>query len=306
MLILTASIGEGHDLPARTLAEQLRDELPGVEVSVEDGLRAMGRAFVLVNEQGARIVFYRLQWIWDAVFWLSSGTGLTRAFTKWLVRLFGARGVLRLVDRLRPDVVVSVYPLTTEVLGGLRRSGRLEVPCVAAITDIAALHYWAAPGIDLHLLVGPELVEEVRAVAGRNAPAEVVHGLMRPEFAYDRDPADARRALELPAEGKVVLVSGGGWGVGDIGGAVEEALSLDTALVVCLCGRNERLRVRLERVHADEPRVRIVGFTEQMGDWIGGGRARALNGRLDSARGVHPRLPDDLIRVGSRAYPPPE
>ena len=53
VLILTASVGEGHDLPARTLAEQFRVEAPGAEVVVEDGLRAMGRGFVLLNERGA-------------------------------------------------------------------------------------------------------------------------------------------------------------------------------------------------------------------------------------------------------------
>ena len=45
VLILTASVGEGHDLPARTLAEQLRREAPGTEVVIEDGLRAMGKSF---------------------------------------------------------------------------------------------------------------------------------------------------------------------------------------------------------------------------------------------------------------------
>ncbi|MEO9176717.1 MAG: hypothetical protein ABI317_14480, partial [Gaiellales bacterium] len=36
VLILTASVGAGHDQPAATLAAQLRDEHPGVEVIVED------------------------------------------------------------------------------------------------------------------------------------------------------------------------------------------------------------------------------------------------------------------------------
>ena len=61
VLILTASVGEGHDLPARTLADQLRQERPGIDVVTEDGLQVMGRAFVLVNERAPGVVFfYRL------------------------------------------------------------------------------------------------------------------------------------------------------------------------------------------------------------------------------------------------------
>ena len=73
-----------------------------------------------------------------------------------------------------------------------------------------------------------------------------VHGFTAPEFLVPRAQADARRALGLPAAGKIVLVSGGGWGVGDVEGAVEEVLAIPAvAQVVCLCGRNEELREQL-------------------------------------------------------------
>jgi processive 1,2-diacylglycerol beta-glucosyltransferase len=274
VLILTASIGEGHDLPARTLAAQLRTESPGVEVIVEDGLVAMGRTFVLVNQRGAGVVFNRFHWVWDAAFWVCVRFTPTRRVTKALVRRLGSAGLLRLVERHRPDVVVSVYPLTTEVLGGLRRSGRLAVPVVAAITDLAAMHYWAAQGVDLHLVTHPESIDEVREVAGQATEVCVVHGLTRPEFSSPCDPVVARRTLGLPQQGKVVLVSGGGWGVGDLGSAIDEALGFENvALVACLCGRNEPLRERLATRYRGSPRVRIVGFTDQMSEWLAAGDA---------------------------------
>jgi UDP-N-acetylglucosamine:LPS N-acetylglucosamine transferase len=270
VLILTASVGEGHDLPARTLADQLRAESPDTEVVIEDGLRAMGRTFVLLNERAPGVVFYRFQWLWDAAFWLFVALGPTRRATQALVRATGSRGVLRLIRRVDPDVVVSVYPMTTEVLGGLRRRGRLRIPVVAAITDLAAMHYWAAPGIDLHLVTHPESIEEVREVAGGETDVEVVHGLTRPEFTQPLDRAEARRTLDLPQDGRVVLVSGGGWGVGDLDGAIDAALEQpEVDVVACLCGRNDELRASLERRYAHESRVRLVGFTEQMSEWLG-------------------------------------
>src|SRR5205823_1056569 len=133
-------------------------------------------------------------------------------------------------------------PITTEVLGGLRRGGRLAVPVVAAITDLAMMHYWAAPGVDLHLVTHRESIDEVREVAGAETEVEVVHGLTRPEFTQPVDRAQARAALGLPADGRVVLVSGGGWGVGDLDGAIDTALAQpDVDVVACLCGRNDEL-----------------------------------------------------------------
>jgi UDP-N-acetylglucosamine:LPS N-acetylglucosamine transferase len=268
VLILTASVGEGHDLPARTLADQLRSEAPEVDVVTEDGLRAMGKTFVRLGERAPGVVFFRFQWLWDAAFWVFVALGPTRRLTQRLVRGLGSRGVLKLIQRVEPDVIVSVYPVTTEVLGGLRRKGKLEIPVVAGITDLAAMHYWAAPGVDLHLLTHPESEDEVRRVAGDRTDVQAVHGLTRPEFSRPCDPVEARAALGLPAEGKVVLVSGGGWGVGDLEGAIDTALALeDVKVVACLCGRNEDLLARLGARY-EGPRLRLVGFTEQMSEWL--------------------------------------
>jgi UDP-N-acetylglucosamine:LPS N-acetylglucosamine transferase len=274
VLILTASVGEGHDLPARTLADQLREERPGIEVVTEDGLQVMGKVFVLVNERAPGVVFFRFRWLWDATFWLCVALGPTRRLTQKLVRVLGSRGMLKLIHRVQPDVIVSVYPVATEVLGGLRRQGKLQIPVVAGITDLAAMHYWAAPGVDLHLLTHPESEEEVRLVAGDETDVQAVHGLTRPEFSQPCDPDEARAALGLPAEGKVVLVSGGGWGVGDLESAIDTALALDDVEVIaCLCGRNEDLYARLVERYGDERRVRLVGFTEQMSEWLAAANA---------------------------------
>src|SRR6185312_4971419 len=99
-------------------------------------------------------------------------------------------------------------PNVTEVLGRLRRSGRLRAPSIAAITDLAAMHYWASRGIDVHLVTHPESIEEVRAIVGSHGAVHCVHGFTDPAFRAASSQAEARAALGLPVEGKIVLVSG--------------------------------------------------------------------------------------------------
>jgi UDP-N-acetylglucosamine:LPS N-acetylglucosamine transferase len=269
VLILTASVGEGHDLPARLLGEQISRQRPDVEVRIEDGLQSMGWFVRLISEDAPRLVFFRLRWLWDAAFWTMVELAPTRALAQALLTRLGGRRLLRLIDSVKPDVVVSVYPQTTEVVASLRRSGRLQVPAVGAITDIAALNYWAARGIDLHLVVFEDSIAEVERVAGADGAIRVVRGFTRPEFHEPRDRADARRALGIEQDGKLVLVSGGGWGVGDLEGAIEASLrDGEVTTVVCLCGRNDELQRRLRERFGAEPRARIEGFTDAMNDWL--------------------------------------
>ena len=103
----------------------------------------------------------------------------------------------------------------------------------------------------------------------------------------------ARAATELDTGGTVVIVSGGGWGLGNLRGATDAALKCaPSTRVVTICGRNERLRSQLEQVWADDSRVRVLGFTEQMPELLAGadvlihtiGGTTALEARLVGCR----------------------
>ena len=263
VLVLTASVGEGHDLPARVLADDLRAR--GVDVVVADGLDEMGKLLAGAAEGGMRVTYGsgRMLWLFDLQYVLFARVPPTRALGQRLLYGLGGSRLLRFVLAHRPDVVVSTYPGVTEVLARLRRSGRLPVPAVSAITDLSSLRYWAARGIDLHLLTHPESVAEVRKIAGRATRIEVVRGLDDSAFLAPPSLEQARSRLGL-GEGPVVAVSGGGWGVGDLEGAVRAARSSGEVTVLALCGRNENKRTYFEQLFAGDASVLVLGFVDDM------------------------------------------
>lgn len=268
ILILTAAIGEGHDLPARVLAEELRARRPDLQTEVVDSLAVVGWPLEGMAHGGAQLHSTWGNRLFDLEYWLITHFPPTRWLMGWVLYAFAARRVLAFVRSRRPAIIVSTYPGSTEVLGRLRRRGRLDVPVVSAITDLAALRYWSHPSVDLHLVTHPESVAEVRRIAGAAAEVVPARGLNSPQFAQPRDRAAARRELDLPRDPPVVVVSGGGWAVGDLEGAIVTALDVEGVLVVALCGRNEAVREQLERAFAGEPRVRVMGFTDRMGDLL--------------------------------------
>ena len=266
VLILTTDIGEGHDLPARQLARALAEEAPGVEVRIEDGLEHMGRILSGVLKDNSRAVFHAPPWLFDVQHWLAIRFRPTSALSQFFSVALGGRGLLELVRSYRPDVVVSTWPGCTLTLAPLRRRGYMKVPLVSAITDLSQLRYWAWPGVDLHLITHPESEEEVRAIAGPTR-VECVRGLTSPGFTDPPDPEAGRREFGLPSGVPVVVVSGGGWGVGDLASAVEVSRSaaFDTHVVV-LCGRNDDVRRAMELRFGTDPHVHVSGFTDHMNE----------------------------------------
>ena len=267
VLILTASIGEGHDLPAQELARGIAGEEPGAEVEILDVLD-VAPAFVRRTAlDGSR---FHSEWgnrAFDLEFALISRLPPTRWLTGALLVEPAARRIVPEVDSRRPDVVVSTYPAASEGLGRLRARGRLRVPAVSAITDLAALRYWAHPGVDLHLITHPESEEEVRRIAPASAVV-AVRGLTSAAFYPEPDPARWRRLAGIPPAGSLIVVSGGGWAVGDLGGAAEAALAAGGETVALLCGRSEEVRTRMEARFAGEPRVVVLGFVDRMSDML--------------------------------------
>jgi UDP-N-acetylglucosamine:LPS N-acetylglucosamine transferase len=269
VLIFSADIGEGHDLPARLLAEQIRGRRPEAEVAIADSLKAAGRIVHRIVRDGAERTFTQSPRAYDVTFFAITGVPPIRWAASHAAYRLASPGLARVIARAAPDVIVSTYPGVNEVLGRMRRRGELGVPLVSAITDLAALRFWAHPDFDLHLIIHAESASEVRARAGPRTRIAHVSGLTDPQFLEPVDRAAARRALGLPEHDRVVLISGGGWGVGDVEGAARAALAAASDVtVVVLCGRNSALRARVDAGFANDDRVRAVGFTDRMGDWL--------------------------------------
>jgi UDP-N-acetylglucosamine:LPS N-acetylglucosamine transferase len=264
VLILSADVGEGHAAAARALARQIESAPEPAEVTVIDGLAAMGPLLQPVVEDGYRVQLRFFPWTYTVIYWLLESVAPVRVLARSLLCLFGSRPLARRIAEHEPDVVVSTYPAVTVVLARLRRTQRVHCPTVATITDLTGLFFWAQPGIDSHLVMYGESMSSVERIAGRGS-AQLVRPLISSEFLDERPQMESRQALDLPQEGRMVVVSGGGWGVGDIEGAVRAIARIpDVSAIVCLAGRNEQLRERLESDFADERRVRVYGFTERM------------------------------------------
>jgi processive 1,2-diacylglycerol beta-glucosyltransferase len=272
VLIFSADIGEGHDLPARAIRDGVLARSPGAQVTILDTLAVAGPLVRAAVRAGAETILAALPPLFDLQYVLIGRWEPTRRLASWLVTTVAGGRLLRAIAASRPDVIVCTYPLANEVLSTFRARGRLATPVVSAITDLAALRYWSHPGCDLHLTIHPESDAEIRAIAGPGSRIAVVRGLTSAAFDAPVDRGDAHRALGLDAAAPVVVVSGGGWGVGDLRGAARAALAAAPGVqVLVLCGRSERAAASLRAEFGTEPRVRVMGFTDRMSDVLAAG-----------------------------------
>lgn len=278
VLILSADVGEGHLAAARALGEHLTAR--GVPSVHQDGLVALGRIACAVIRDGYRLQLRVAPWSYNIMYTIFNKVAPLRLAGGALLCRLGRRRLLRTIAREDPAVIVSTHPAITAVLGRLRRHRRLAVPVVAPITDLADYDVWSHPGADLHLVMHPDALPAVERVAGPGS-AILVEPLVAPRFRQPRNRPRARQELGLPAAGRLVAVSGGGWGVGDLAGGATAALAAGAAGVVIVCGRNDAAHADLTQRFAQDPRVRVWGFTDNMDTLM-----RAADALVHSTGGV--------------------
>jgi UDP-N-acetylglucosamine:LPS N-acetylglucosamine transferase len=302
-------VGEGHAAAARALAQQIEESPEPTEVTLIDGLAAMGRLLRPVVEDGYRVQLRFFPWTYTVIYWLLERVAPVRLAARRLMCLLGAGPLARSIAKHDPDVVVSTYPAVTVVLARLRHTGEVRCSTVATITDLTGLFFWAQPGIDMHLVMYGESMPMVERIAGQGS-VQLVRPLISPEFLEPRCALGARRALGLQEDGRVVVVSGGGWGVGDLAGAVREFIRVpEVSSIVCLAGRNEHLAEKLRGTFADEPRVHVHGFTDRMPELLAAadvlvhstGGVTCLEARAAGTPVVSYGLPVGHARLNTRA-----
>jgi processive 1,2-diacylglycerol beta-glucosyltransferase len=267
VLILAAGVGRGH----QSAAEGLRDELlriaPDIQVAVHNGLGASRSPLRIFLERFTRWQLTHCSAAYSFSYAICVRWKLGRQIALRVLYSAARSRLGSLIDAEEPDVVVSTYPGITAPLGVMRQRGQLHVPVCALVTDLASLHFWAHPGADLHLASYPESLREIAAITGgapaiaARAPLGLAHWTRRGRFA-------ARRELGLDPESPLVIVSGGGWGVGDLRGAIEGALGVDLLQVIVVCGENELVTRRLSDHYSSHSRVRVLGYTHAMADLL--------------------------------------
>jgi len=243
IVVVSASVGAGHDGAAAGLADRLGAH--GFLVDRQDFLDLLPAGTGKLLCDG----YHRLlTWAPEGYQHLYRTTDRASRPGRLWRALFRSAG-RRLLRGLPPDTcaVVSTYPGASQVLGALRRRGLLTVPALTYLTDFSVHALWIAPGIDAHLAVHvvPAAQAHAQGAAAVTVAGPVTDARFTPAAQGRR--STARRRFGLPEHASLALLVAGSWGVGPVREAAAEIRATGLAVPVVVCGRNAALAERLRQ-----------------------------------------------------------
>lgn len=256
VVTLTAGMGAGHDQVADELKRRLAER--GVEVDVID-------VWDLVPLRVGSMItgFYKsmvrhFPWLYEAIYAVFFRPSNHSRRVSPIVALAG-RGLDRWMRANRPAVAVSTFHVCSQLLGAMRREGRMPIESASIVVDFAAHGLWVDPDVDLHFCLHEAQAERVAAMGAERAVA--TGPIVKPAFLKARmTREEARLELGLAEDDQVVLIVAGSWGAGHVERTVQAVARAGTFRPIVVTGDNEQLRRHLAALECAE----VFGWVHEM------------------------------------------
>lgn len=267
VLIFSEHFGLGHQRAGQAMAGGIKILDPTAQVlhtdSIQQSYPRMKKAFL-----GAYLKFINsFPNTWHKLY-QSSRTNRDNKTSKDILHLLLAKKIRSMIEEFQPHTIVCTHPFPASVVSELKNRG-LHIPMAGVITDYDLHALWVDQKID-HYIFGDQKLQDSFAQFGFKPPSASFEGIpVDPVFDRETDKDELKTRLQINPREPLVLVAGGGWGLGDLGGITAQLASQTvTGNVIVICGTNTRLAKKLKRRFAGYPGIRIAGYVDNMYEYI--------------------------------------
>ncbi|SDM64686.1 processive 1,2-diacylglycerol beta-glucosyltransferase [Dendrosporobacter quercicolus] len=265
VLIVSASIGSGHNQAAEAIAGRIAWENPGATVKIVDFMDQENSYFNTLLKETYLKMLHLSPSMYDVLYrWTKlSGSGLP---VQNLMAVIMKKTMEKLIRKYRPHLVICTHPFPCGAAAYLKKTRGIKTTLAAVITDFAIHRLWVYPEVDLYFVGVPELRTELLAqgIPGRSIHVSGIPIAAAFEQLYDKQSIAAELGLskDLPT----VLVMGGGLGLGGVKHALENLAAGGSVLqLIVLTGRNPKLQQALRQYSPASPHiVRLLGYSHRV------------------------------------------
>jgi UDP-N-acetylglucosamine:LPS N-acetylglucosamine transferase len=301
LLILSSDTGEGHNSAAAAIENAARS--CGFHAKIRKPIEESTRINRSLGHLYNLLLAHRPQWMGWYFGIIDTLRPNERDFFYRRVREF----TRRFNDAEQPDIILSVHPMLNHFVPRFIKEEGLSVPCFTFLTDPFPPFWrgWTSPYIDRYFVPTDEALQALTASGIPAWRIERVSMPVRPRFAPAAytDIQEVREALRLDAD-PVVLINGGARGGGPLLQIYRVIRRASSDLnVIVVCGRNSRLRARLEKMK--HPKTRTFGFLEDIHRYVAAADIVVTKpGALSTYEALACRVP--VLLTGLRGLMPQE
>lgn len=273
ILILSCNTGEGHNSCAKALKAAMEEK--GIECDVVDTMSLVSET---VSKSISDIyVFSTKSSLFESAYKIGSFVSDNLNSVKspvYRANKLYAKNLYDFITVGKYDAVICVHLYPAEALTALARKAKLSVPTFFVMTDYTCIPFLAETELDHYIIPHVDLLEEyVSKGITREKIIPVGIPVNEKKFSVKVPMSQARAEVceefgwERPSEpSRWFLIMSGSMGFGNLGELINELLEQgkENDRVICVCGRNEKVKDSLAEEFGDCERIKLIGFTDKV------------------------------------------
>jgi len=260
--ILYASEGTGHRIAAENMRDRFLQLNPKGHVLCRDILEYIPSWLRWSVSYGYLFMARSAPWAWGWFYWGSDKKSFeSKSFDiahDFLCRLYLPR-VEREIYAAEAEAVFFTHYFGA---ANLARRNAARFPTFYVGTDFITHRFQRSADFCYSFTASPDAIAQYRTDNIENVCDCGIP--IAPKFSALPSKMAARAELDIAADRKVVLVSGGGIGAGSVGKAVASLSEKKEWLTVVICGNNKKLMRSLSARFGNMDNIRIEGFVSNM------------------------------------------
>ena len=274
ILIFSASTGGGHKRAAAALEDTIKRMDPSAEVTVVDGLRAIGKVYDKTVVNGYYFLVKKTPKFYGGLYKITDRKNLMyKAVMQSNASM--SRKLLEEINRHDPDVIIMCHAFITAMVSKLKKQGKLndKVKSIALITDYDAHRTYVAPNIDAYVLAEPQMAPKLIEEYG--VDESIIYPLGIPTFDKFNVPGakeEICRREGLDPNKTTVLLMAGSFGVTGVLKFYTNLAEIDPDLqLIVITGKNEKLYEKLEEAVEElgaGSRTKLLYFVDNVEDYM--------------------------------------
>ena len=270
ILIFYAAYGGGHYSAAKSIKKYLDDNYE-VETEIIDCIEYINKTLNKMTTNAYKEMARKAPNLWGKVY-ANSQKGILGHVSSRANKIMAIK-LKNLINEMKPDLVISTHPFSSQMVSYLRRKGKVSCKLVTVLTDFAPHEQWLiGHEYTEGFFVANSKMEQYLCDYGVEPNKIHVTGIPLSERFFEKfDKDKIFNEFNLDSSKPIILFFGGGeFGLGkdrtiQILGAIIN--NLPTYQIVAISGKNPKMNKGfndLVKESNSEDRVRVLDYTNKV------------------------------------------
>lgn len=271
ILILSAKVGQGHMTAAQAVADAIHNKYGyDYDVEIVDFMELLSSTINVVTKTYYENSVKFAPSMYKFIFESSDKNSQVVKLLNQVNYPFMLTKIKKFFEEKEADLLISTFPIWNYLAAEIWKKYNKDAKFVSIVTDSITIHSsWVLADTDFHIVANEDTKESLQKLGVKGDKVKTLGFPVPLSFLEETDREKLLKKLGLDPKKEMILFLPTSQGPRKNQRITKEIMGYsDNQNLIIITGRDSKNKPRLEKLTEDNPNVRVIGWTNQMPNFI--------------------------------------